>query len=54
MSALDYLADRTDPRVISALTRKCTICAAKPDQDCVNPVGQPLNRIVHQYRCDPA
>lgn len=51
MTAPTYLSDRTDPRVVVALTRKCTICGAKPDNDCTWN-GKPLNRIVHLCRAE--
>lgn len=51
---LSYLNDRTDPRVIQALTRRCGICKAKPGQDCRLPweTREPLGRIVHQARAE--
>lgn len=52
MGALAYLEDRTDPRVQAALTRRCGICAAVPDDDCQHPWGGTLGRVVHQERAE--
>lgn len=52
MGALDWLNDRADPRVQTALKRQCTICKAKPSVDCRHPweTDQPLGRVVHLAR----
>jgi hypothetical protein len=50
-----WLLDRTDPRVIDALTRACGICKAPPERDCRHPfeTRDPLDRIVHMARVEP-
>lgn len=52
MGTLDYLNDRTDPRVQEALTRRCGICKAKPGTDCRLPweTREPMERVVHLER----
>lgn len=48
---------RTDPRYLSALARRCTICKAKPQEDCTNTItpGQPIpGRLVHTERMTEA
>lgn len=53
MSALNYLSDRTDPRVQDGLRRRCRICAAPRGDDCRHiATGQPLSngQIVHLAR----
>jgi hypothetical protein len=58
VTALDYLQDRCDPRVVEALTRPCSICKAAPNVDCRHPweTTEPLGRVVHlaraQHRMD--
>lgn len=47
---MHWLTDPDDPRVIAALTRRCTICGAKPDQPCT--WQPPLNRLIHQDRAE--
>jgi hypothetical protein len=51
----DWLQDRTDERVIDALTRQCGICHAKPGVDCRHPweTTDTLDRIVHLARTTP-
>lgn len=52
MGSLDYLNNRTDSRVITALTRRCTICKAPPGTDCRHPweTTESLGRVVHLAR----
>lgn len=50
MTALNFLTDRTDTRVIEALKRTCGICRALPGSDCVSPFGGDLGRVVHLER----
>jgi hypothetical protein len=52
MTALDYLQDASDPRVVEALTRECSICKAPPRKPCRHPweTTEPLNRVVHLAR----
>lgn len=52
MGTLAWLEDRTDERVIVALTRRCGICAAKPGGDCRHPweTTAALGRVVHLAR----
>lgn len=54
MGALVWLEDRTDERVIIALTRRCGICAAEPGVDCRHPweTSAALGRVVHQARAE--
>lgn len=54
MPALDFLKDRTDSRVQTALTRKCGICKVKPGADCHYPweTTDRMDRIVHQERAE--
>lgn len=52
MTALGWLQDRTDSRVIDALKRTCGICKAAPNNDCVSPFGGDLGRIVHLERTE--
>lgn len=49
---MKWLTDRGDPRVIRALGRKCGICGAGKGEDCRNPYGGTLNRIVHMERAE--
>jgi hypothetical protein len=52
VTALDYLSDPADPRVVEALKRECSICKAKPRDPCRHPweTSEPLDRIVHLAR----
>jgi hypothetical protein len=52
--ALDWLQNRDDPRVQTALTRRCTICHAQPGVDCRHPweTTEKLGRVVHQCRAE--
>lgn len=54
MGSLDYLNDRADPRVITALTRRCSICKADPGVDCRHPweTTETLRRVVHLCRAE--
>ncbi|ORV92783.1 hypothetical protein AWC11_07205 [Mycobacterium interjectum] len=47
MGALDWLSDRSDPRVAAALGRRCSICRAQPGADCRHPfeTKEPLAEI---------
>jgi hypothetical protein len=53
---LAYLADRNDPRVQEALTRRCGICHVPANRDCRHPweTSEPLGRVVHQERVEQA
>ncbi len=49
------IATPTDPRYLSALARRCTICKANIGADCRNTItpGQPIpGRIVHIERME--
>jgi hypothetical protein len=52
MTALSWLEDASDPRVVVALTRVCSICKAQPRIHCRHPweTSEPLDRIVHLAR----
>jgi hypothetical protein len=52
VSALDYLENPADPRVVEALKRECSICKAKPRTPCRHPweTTEPLDRVVHLAR----
>lgn len=52
MGVLDWLEDREDPRVQDALTRRCGICATTPGNDCQQPWGGALGRVVHLERAE--
>lgn len=46
MGALDYLADKTDPRVIAGLKNTCGIFGREPTHPCLNPqTREPLGRM---------
>lgn len=49
---LAYLANPTDERVKTALTRRCNICRQPPGTPCRHPweTREPLGRIVHLER----
>jgi hypothetical protein len=52
MTALSWLENPADPRVVEALTRECSICHAQPRVACRHPweTTEPLDRIVHLAR----
>jgi len=51
MGGLEWLGDRSDPRVTAALSRICEVCRAKPRQPCHNICGgEMIGRVVHLAR----